>query len=212
MKLGLLTAVAVGGCVMGTSMVSALPLNLPGGLLPDISAKHTVMYNSGTGMLTATGNPISLELGLFPGADYDFDLVVPGTFSLSADLNNNTGSLSIAGLVLDYPSSGTDTPLSLTSANLLDWGFTSTSLEFVFSVDTDSLGIFGSQVGVIMNLQEATFNLEQSLGLTNQVIGLSDAFKLPEPPTTIIPEPLSAGLGMMGLLALAGAASSRRRA
>ena len=211
MKLGLLAGVTAGVCVMGASMATALPLNLPGNLVPDISASHSVMYNAGTGILTAVGNPISLELGLFPGADYLFD--VGGTFNLTADLSNNTGSLSIAGLVVDYPSSGTDTPLTLTATNLLDWGFTSNTLEFVFAVDSDSPDLFGSQIGVIMQLPgQSTFSLESSLGVTNQVIARSDVFNFPEPPTTIIPEPLSAGLGMMGLLALAGAASSRRRA
>ena len=208
MKLGLWAGLAAAVGAMGASMVSALPLNLPGNLVPDVSATGQASYAGG--VLTVNGVPVSLELGLIPGPDFDFDL--GGTYSLMADFLNNTGSLTISGTVLDYPVLSTDTPMSLTGT-LSNLGFSGSLLEFIFTVNSDTLGIFGSQVGMIMNIAGLQFNPESAFGQTAPLSATSDTFKLPEEPhTPAVPEPLSAGLGLMGLLALAGVASSRRRA
>ena len=146
-------------CVLGTpglslsapALASPLNLNL---LTPDITSGFIVVnYNATTDVLQATGTALSLD---FDGIAPPDHAISGGSFSLTANINASgslvSGTLTIGGTVAAL---GAGSPLL--TANLTQFGFSSSPLTQVFEFTATVTGgsqaaAFGTTIGTILNL------------------------------------------------------------
>ena len=196
----------------------AAPLNLGLRHDPDIMSSYLdINYYAGTGDFIVDGfaTPFVYDYAL-PGVNIyysNFDMGSPGTYSITASIDNsgnlNSGSLAINGYIDDAGGSAYG-PGLLLSGNMTDFGFwydaqnpTGTILEFEFEVTGGALAdVYGgvSALGGAL-IYNSGFTGSFASDFNNNFgmpgFGLGDGYA----DTAALPEPASIGLLLMGLMA-----------
>lgn len=160
---------------------------------------------AGTGMFSATGFPLEIDLDGSPPPEGMFDNPGPGDYEIVATIqvDQSTGlPISVAG-ALDIQ--GTIPDLNVNGPNVLQgtlaaFGFEGGGqvFEFIFeSLTGDLSSLFGQKAGVILSTGGQVFDGDFRNNFSNSGFGNADTF-------AIVPEPTTSLLVFMAGAALAG--------